>query len=453
MPLDLLPADFERFLGDYRGPYRWKLSAWPDRATAYVLGQLLPGARKSMQPMAARLHQIPYEVIQQFITDSPWDWESIQLQTVEQVRDRVGGEDGLVNIDDTAFVKAGEHSVGVARQYCGQLGKVANCQVGVACVYVRQHPERSADAGVFPLLIQLYLPQEWASDARRRRKVRVPRAVKFRKKWEIALDLVDAVRERGLPHAAVGADASYGDSSEFRAGLGERGERYVVGVNLSSLHVVRAGLSLRKPRKGPTGRPETSPRLPRGVRARSAARLLKTVPRKEWREITWAEGTKEPLRGFFAKVKVRVTKKQRPTEEVDWLLFERRENETKGYLCHGFDDSSLEDLVKVARGRWPIEQFFREAKDEVGMDHFEGRTWPGWHHHTTLTFMTMWYLAQKRWMQQKEGKDEPLPTLPEVRRQAVRGFGEKLVWEAFKMGLEDLPDAGKRLLALIEASG
>ena len=202
MPLDLLPAGFESFMGDYRGPYRWRLSAWTDRATAYALGQLLPGARKSMQPMAARLHQIPYEVIQQFITDSPWDWESIQLQTVDQVRDRVGGEDGLVNIDDTAFVKAGEHSVGVARQYCGQLGKVANCQVGVACVYVRQHPERSADAGVFPLLIQLYLPEQWARDAKRRRKVRVPRAAKFRKKWEIALDLVDAVRERGLPRAS-----------------------------------------------------------------------------------------------------------------------------------------------------------------------------------------------------------------------------------------------------------
>jgi hypothetical protein len=109
--------------------------------------------------------------------------------------------------------------------------------------------------------------------------------------------------------------------------------------------------------------------------------------------------------------------------------------------------------VKLARGRWPIEQFFREAKDEVGMDHFEGRTWPGWHHHTTLTFMTMWFLSKLRWDQQAEEKDTPLPTLPEVRRQAVRAFGEKLVWEAFKMGAEDLPPAGTRLLALIEAGG
>ena len=146
MTFDLLPANFQAFVGQYLAPYRWNPEYWTARATAYVSGQILPGARKSMQPMAARLSAIPYDVIQQFITDSPWDWESIQLQTVDQVRDQVAGEDGLVNIDDTAFVKAGEHSVGVARQYCGQLGKVANCQAAVACVYVRQHPKRSADA-------------------------------------------------------------------------------------------------------------------------------------------------------------------------------------------------------------------------------------------------------------------------------------------------------------------
>lgn len=315
-----------------------------------------------MQPMAARLHEIPYEAIHHFITDSPWDWEDIQLQTVDQVREDVADNDGLISIDDTAFVKAGTHSVGAARQYCGQLGKVANCQAAVACVYVRQHPARGADGGVFPLLIRLYLSEEWARDKARRREVRVPRSVKFRRKWEIALDMVDAVRARGLPHAAIGADASYGDSSEFRVGLRDRGERYIVGVNPSSLHVVRAGLQLRKPRKGPTGRRESASRLPSGVRARSAVALQKTVPARAWKEVVWAEGTKGPLGGLFARVKVRVTKRQKPTGEVDWLLFERRENETKAYLCHGFDDSTLEELVRVARGRWPIEQFFRERK-------------------------------------------------------------------------------------------
>lgn len=406
-----------------------------------------------MQPLAERLRAIPYDVLQQFITDSPWDWEIMQQHLVDMVRDHVADGDGLVNIDDTAFVKAGEHSVGVAHQYCGQLGKVANCQVGVACVYVRQHPERSADAGVFPLRIQPYLPEDWAQDEARRKKVRVPEDVTFLRKWEIRRKMVDTIRARRVPHAAIGADASYGDSAEFRTGLRARRERYVVGVGLSSLHVVRAGLNLRKPRKGPTGRPESAPRLPRGVQAHSATHMLKTIPPEDWKEVRWAEGTKGPLGGTFAPVKVRVTKRQKPTEEVDWLLFERRENETKGYLCHGFEDSTLEELVRVARGRWPIEQFFRKAKDELGMDHFEGRTWPGWHHHATLTFMTMWFLSNQRWDWRAEGDDPPLPTLPEVRRQAIRAWGERLVWEAFKMKRDQLPPAGKRLLALIEAGG
>ena len=316
MKRDFAPQRLELFLRKYRGLNRLILRGWRPGATAYVLGQILLGARKSMQPMAARLHEIPYDVIQHFITDSPWDWESFQLETVEQVRDEVGRKDGLLNFDDRAFVKAGEHSVGVARQYCGQLGNVANCQVAVACVYVRQHPTRSADAGVFPLLIRLYLPEEWASDAKRRREVRVPRAVKFWKKWEIALEMVDSVLARGLPHAAVGTDAGYGDSAEFRAGLRARRERYVVGVNPSSLYVVRAGLQLRKPRKGPTGRPEAAPRLPRGVRSRSAAAMMKNVPAKEWKEVVWAEGTKGPLGGLFARVKVRVTKKQKPRRRL-----------------------------------------------------------------------------------------------------------------------------------------
>ena len=408
-----------------------------------------------MQPMAARLAEVSYDQMQRFITDSSWDWETTQLDLIRNVAEDVGSPDGLLALDDTAFVKAGTHSVGAARQYCGQLGEVANCQAAVSLAYIRQNPPRSADVGVFPLQLRLYLPKSWATARSRRRKARVPKEVGFQQKWRIGLEMIERVRAQGLPHEATVTDAGYGDSAEFRTGLRRMGERYVVGVDPAALDVVRAGLLLRQPRASPgtKGRPRSRLRLPSGVHAKSAATLGRTLAPQEWRSVTWADGTKSPLTGAFARVRVRVMKRQVPTDEVAWLLLERRERETKAYLCHGYDDSPLEELVRVARGRWPVEQFFRETKEELGMDHFEGRSWPGWHHHVTLTLLASWYLALKRWRQRKEVAKGPLPTLPEVRREVVRQVALRMLREVQgEQGGGDVR-AAHRLLALMERAG
>src|SRR3990172_1280951 len=280
------------------GP-RWA-EYWRHRATEYLMGQVLPGARKSMEPMAARLSDVAYHEMQQFITNSPWDWEETQGGLIDVARTDVGTADALIPIDDTAFVKQGDDSVGVARQYCGILGKVANCQVAVTMVYLVPDPARNADGGVFPLGIRLFLPEEWA------------------------------------------------------------------------------------------------------------------------------DGTKGELKGWFARVRVRVTKKAQPTKEVGWLLFERRDDVLKAYLCHGFDTASLEELVRVARGRWGVEKFHRETKDELGLDHFEGRRWTGWYHHTTLTLLSSSFFSTKRWQQRSERPEKPLPPLPEIRRGVVEHVVERL---------------------------
>ena len=457
MDLSETPADLPTQLSRFRVPVdsRW-VNYWRTRASAYILGQILPGARKSMQPMASRLDDVSYDQIQRFITDSPWDWEATQEDLIRVVSEDVGTAEGLLSLDDTAFVKAGRHSVGVARQYCGQLGKIASCQVAVGLVYIRPQPPRSADAGVFPLQMRLYLPADWATDRVRRRNARVPARCDFQQKWRLGLGMVAKVRALGLPHEATVTDAGYGDCAEFREGLRTLGERYVVGVTSSALTVVRAGLRLREPRPriGSAGRPPTRRRLPSGMRAYSAAILGVSLSPQEWQRVTWAQGTKQPLTGTFARARVRVVKRQFPTDEVAWLLFERRENETKAYLCHGYDESTLEDMVRVARGRWPVEQFFREAKEELGADYFEGRGWPGWHHHVTLTLLAAWYLSLRRWLGQDQETTEPLPTLPQIRRDVVREVALRILEQTPEEGDQGIdPRIRRRVLALVNNAG
>ena len=434
------------------GP-RWA-EYWRHRATEYLMGQVLPGARKSMEPMAARLSDVAYHEMQQFITNSPWDWEETQGGLIDVGRTDVGTADALIPIDDTAFVKQGDDSVGVARQYCGILGKVANCQVAVTMVYLVPDPARNADGGVFPLGIRLFLPEEWADDPGRRRRARIPSWVKHREKWRIALELVDLVRGRRLPHRAYTFDAGYGNSREFRAELRHRGESYVAGVDPASLYVVQEAMQLRELPPPSGGPPGSRLRFPAGKRGRSARDMAQELPPSAWHKVAWTEGTKGELKGWFARVRVRVTKKAQPTKEVGWLLFERRDDVLKAYLCHGFDTASLEELVRVARGRWAIEQFHRETKDELGLDHFEGRRWTGWYHHTTLTLLAYSFLATKRWQQRSERPEKPLPTLPEIRRGVVEHVVERLLGEAItSAGDEKGRNAARRLSALLTKAG
>jgi SRSO17 transposase len=395
-------------------------------ARTYLLGLLLPGDRKSMGPIAERLPNTTVDRIQNFLTDSPWDADLLQTRLLQVMARRFAHPSGCLSLDDTGFPKQGNASVGVGRQWCGALGKNANCQVGVSLYYVRPATSGAhADLIGFSGGIRLYLPERWCASPSRREKARVPETVEFAEKWRIALALVDRVRRLQIPHRAVLADADYGRSGELRAALRERGEAYALGVQPRALSVV--------PESDPSHRPI------------SAQRLAQELSPSAWRRIVWGKGTQGPLAMELARVRVEVWHQGRvvgnrrplvPTGEKGWLLCERRSNETKAYLLWGLDALSLRQQARIIRTRWPIEQGYQQMKEELGLDHFEGRTWPGWHHHVTMVSLAHALLMTLRSEEGRTGV--PLPTLPSVRRW-VRGQMElpmvRMITEAEDEGL------------------
>jgi SRSO17 transposase len=286
---------------------------------------------------------------------------------------------GILGLDDTSFPKQGRHSVGVKRQYCGALGKIANCQVAVSTVLFGAQL-------TWPLSFELYVPTEWFADPTRRAKARIPNGVRFREKWRIALGQIRRVLKAGFQLTAVVADADYGSTAAFRRGLERLGLRY--------------GLAIRW---------SLAMWTPGARRTRTAAEIAAQFPEDTWRRVSWAEGTKGPLAARFAAVRVRPAK----SRGERWLLCERAgvDDERKYYLLNLDATASLRDLVTLVRSRWPIEQQYRELKDELGIDHFEGRSYRGWAHHTVLTAIAFMFLQLER----LRSEDEPRPTLPAVR--------------------------------------
>lgn len=330
-----------------------------------------------MQAMHGRLSDpVSYQALQHFITDSPWEVEPlwIRLRTVVPVRR------GILAVDDTSFPKQGTHSVGVQRQYCGALGKVANCQVAVSTLLL-------GDQLAWPLSFELYLPKTWASDETRRAKARVPARVRFREKWRMALSHIRRILRAGFQLTAVVADADYGSTAAFRRGLEQLGLRY--GVAVRWFLVVWT---------------------PGARRTQTVAELATQIPEPDWHRIVWGQGTKGPLAARFAAQRVRPAK----SRGTRWLLCERSlsDDERKYYLLNLDATASLHDLVSVVRSRWPIEQQYRELKDELGIDHFEGRSYRGWSHHTVLTAIAFTFLQLER---MRTDADAPRPTLPSVR--------------------------------------
>lgn len=345
-------------------------------ATQYLDALFNDSERKSMQAMHGRLSDPrSYAALQHFITDSPW--EAAPLWT--RLRTLVPSRRGILAVDDTSFPKQGHHSVGVQRQYCGALGKIANCQVGVSTVLLDDHL-------AWPLSFELYLPQTWCADAARRTKARIPATVQFREKWRIALTHIRQVLKAGFQVTAVVTDADYGARTAFRRGLERLGLRY--------------GIAL----------PHTAALRPPGARhTRTAAALGAALPEDAWQRVTWGAGTKGPLAARFAAVRVRPLKSRGDR----WLLCERSlvDDARKYYLLNLDATAALHELVTVARSRWPIEQQYRELKDELGIDHFEGRSYRGWTHHTVLTAMAFTFLQLER----VRSDDDIRPTLPTVR--------------------------------------
>jgi SRSO17 transposase len=368
---------------------------------AYCKGLLLPGERKSVEPMAARLapdnvrqmHQSLHHVV----ADSPWNDELLLSRVRQSVLPAMqkNGEIEAWVVDDTGFAKKGTHSVGVARQYCGQLGKQDNCRIAVSLSI-------ATATSSLPIAWRLYLPEIWTKDRQRRKKTGIPSDVGFETKPQIALKQIRKAVEDGIPTAPVLADAAYGNDSHFRTTITELGLTYMMGVQ-SSTTVWRPGEAPleKKPWKG-KGRPTTLLRRDKNHQPVSAKQLALSLPPEAWHNISWREGSLAKLRSRFAAVRVRPahrdTWKSEPHPE-EWLLIEWPESDaepTKYWLSTLPENLPLNQLVYWAKHRWIIERDYQELKQELGLGHYEGRGWRGFHHHATLCIAAYGFLVAER---------------------------------------------------------
>jgi SRSO17 transposase len=368
---------------------------------AYCKGLLLPGERKSVEPMAARLapdnvrqmHQSLHHVV----ADSPWDDELVLSRVRQGVLPAMqkNGEVEAWIIDDTGFAKKGTHSVGVTRQYCGQLGKQDNCRIAVSLSI-------ATATSSLPIAWRLYLPEIWASDRQRRKKAGVPSEIGFETKPQIALKQIRKAIDDGIPAAPILADAGYGNDSQFRATITELGLTYMVGVQ-SSTTVWKPGEAplQKKPWKG-QGRPTSLLRRDRNHQPVSVKQLAVSLPAEAWHNVSWREGSQEKLRSRFAAVRVRPahrdTWRSQPHPE-EWLLIEWPQDNTeptKYWLSTLGETLSLKQLVYRAKHRWIIERDYQELKQELGLGHYEGRGWRGFHHHATLCIAAYGFLVAER---------------------------------------------------------
>ena len=366
----------------------------------YVQGLLGPGERKSVEAMAERVAPGKARQLQHFLSASPWSLSPLEQLLVDEANRLVGGPDAVLVLDDTPLLKKGEHSVGVAHQYCTQLGKTANCQVLVSTTLARDE---------IPVCIglRLYLPEEWINNIDRCCAAGVPLTVSAQPKWRIALDEIDRVRRLGVRFGCVLGDAEYGKAAEFRAGLAERGVTYAVGI-LSTQHVYPADVSLEPPPRRARGRPCLHA-VP-SVESRSAADFIAALGANPFYRVSWRVGTKGSLQGAFAAVRVRVadgpelrTGRHLPGSEV-WLVCERRSNERKYYLTNHPAETPLAVLVAAIKGRWVCEQGHQQMKEELGLDHCECRNWFALHHHALLTMIAFCFLQHLRLGEKKVGR-------------------------------------------------
>jgi SRSO17 transposase len=338
-----------------------------------------------------------HQSMHHFIADAPWEAAAVLRVARARVLSAMvrHGPVAAWIVDDTGFPKKGQHSVGVARQYCGVLGKQDNCQVAVSVSV--------ANAAVsLPVAYQLYLPESWASDRRRRRAAGVPDHITFQPKWQIALGQIQAVQAEGVPPAPVLADAGYGDTTAFREALTTAGVAYVVGVKKETT-AWPPGEAPRPPKrwKG-RGRPPTHVRRTVTHTPQSLKQLAVALPPTAWRTVTWREGTRGAMRSRFARLRVRPAHRDeartQPRAE-EWLLIEwpRGDAEpTKYWLSTLPATIAIADLGRLAKLRWRIERDYQELKDELGLDHFEGRGWRGFHHHGALCIAAYAFLAAER---------------------------------------------------------
>lgn len=395
--LDRLREYAARFAPDFpqAKPARW--------AGVYLHGLLTDGDRKSIEPLSHRVPRPagltsadPEQALQQFVSQSPWDHEAVLRRYRAHLAATFADPSAVFVIDDTTFPKQGRHSVGVQRQSCGALGKKANCQAAVSIHY-------AAPKGHYPLALRLFLPESWAADAGRLKRAGVPQEHRReRTKGQIALDLLDQVRAEGLPGRVVLADAGYGVSGDFRQALADRGLHDVVGVTDEAVVFTAPPVGDRPAGRGGVGpvggRPQSNPQLrpdsPRPVRLRDVA------ARTPLRRVTWRAGTKGRMSGRFAGVRVwpGFGWKRGECAGADpvWRLIEEQVEGVKYALSNLPAGTSRLRAVRLWKSRWPVEQGYQQMKEELGLDHFEGRSWRGFHHHAAMVMLAYGFLLLER---------------------------------------------------------
>jgi SRSO17 transposase len=367
----------------------------------YLTGLLLEGEGKSLEAMADRLVEDKAQAeamrqrLQQCVTNAGWsNWE-MRRRLALKLQEEMPGVEAMV-VDDTGFAKKGSHSVGVGRQYSGTLGRTDNCQVAVSL-------HLAGEKGSGCIGMKLYLPEEWTQQAQRRKEVGIPEDLHFKTKGEIALELVDEALEWGMTRRVVLADAGYGDSREFREALTQRGLPYVVGVQ-GTHKVWPPGVVLVRERQatGRRGRPRIRVVAQGGQKPWNISELARELPEEEWHTVTWREGSRGKLTSRFAAGRVRSAERHthsKPPGEEEGLLCEWPKKEpcpTKFWLSSLPMTLPRRTLVRLAKLRWRVERDYQDLKQEVGLDHFEGRTWRGFHHHATLCSVAHGFLALRR---------------------------------------------------------
>lgn len=347
----------------------------------YLEGLLLPGERKSVEPMAARIDprnvRSRHQSMHHFVATAPWDAQEIMKTARDYALEEFayhGGVEAWI-LDDTAYPKKGTHSVGVGRQYCGVLGKQDNCQVAVTLSLANELMS-------VPAAYRLYLPEGWANDRARRRVAGVPDEVVFKTKTQIALDEIDGLVVDGVAKAPIVMDAGYGRATELRDAIAERGMQYVAAI-----------------------REEMTVQLPgqKGVREHIAVGdLARELPKSAWRSVWWRHGTKGEMRSRFALLRVRAAKREpgrREERPLEWLLIEWPTTEAapvKFWLCNLPAGTRIAKIVNLAQMRWRVERDYEELKGELGLDHYEGRGWLGFHHHGALCIAAYAFLTAER---------------------------------------------------------
>lgn len=372
----------------------------------YVTGLIGPGERKSMEPMAARLASLHYDRLHHFISSGVWDAAPLEEELAIQADRMVGGETAVLVVDDTALPKKGKHSVGVAPQYASTLGKNANCQTLVSLTLSR-------DEVPVAVSLRLFLPESWTRDPARMMRAGVPEPrLTPRTKPQIALDEIDRLMGAGVRFGTVLADAGYGLSAPFRQGLSTRGLAWAVGIPKHQ-KVYPECVSLIFP-VASRGRPRKNP-VPDILSVPAEAMLANAT----WTELSWRNGTKGPLRARFAAVRVRIADgppqrifdkgRQHMPGEAAWLIGEHRASgERKYYLSNLPADIDLRTLAAAIKARWVCEQAHQQMKEELGLDHFEGRSWHGLHRHALMTMIAYAFLQNQRLGQvEREKKSRP----------------------------------------------